>query len=304
MVIHDGQGEDVGNQVTSQHLLAVFPVEIRESDVIQTCISPEKFPAIVVRKIFPDVPNFPQSEKYMKPLQGCNTIALGTSTLFVGVEQSRRVHYAKQPNITIVLTRMSANIVVFLGSQRDGRNAIRVGKVVERCLKKSSELEVTVLDPTDYNVPVVKQPLHFMSDASQAPSWMLEVNTIILNADGYVVVTPEYNCAVSPALSNFMDHFPPSIFKHKPCSIVTYSLGIYGGIRAATLARPHLSEFGMVTLPTQVSIPKVTSHLNDQGEPIGDEGEKVCSKLQKVADEVTWYTLGLKKLKTEQPPPL
>jgi len=39
-----------------------------------------KEPAMVVRNIFPEVPNLPQSVKNKVPLQGSRTMALGLST--------------------------------------------------------------------------------------------------------------------------------------------------------------------------------------------------------------------------------
>ena len=64
-----------------------------------------------------------------------------------------------------------------------------------------------------------------MKDRSAAPAWLLEANQQIEQADGFVIVSSEYNCSLPPALSNMMDHFPPASYRHRPCSIVTYSMG-------------------------------------------------------------------------------
>ena len=37
--------------------------------------------------------------------------------------------------------------------------------------------------------------------------------------------SPEYNRSAPPALTNFLDHFPPSSFSFKPTAIFTYSIG-------------------------------------------------------------------------------
>ena len=72
-----------------------------------------------------------------------------------------------------------------------------------------------------------------------------------------MIVTAEYNCSLPPALTNLLDYFPPASFRqisidriftnnikrswlsfrHKPVSIAAYSMGPFGGIRAAQLAR-------------------------------------------------------------------
>ena len=73
--------------------------------------------------------------------------------------------------------------------------------------------------------PVVRQPYHWMKDKSLAPSWMAVANEDLIAAHGFVVVMSEYNCGVPPALSNLMDHFAPASYRHRPCSVITYSMG-------------------------------------------------------------------------------
>ena len=69
-----------------------------------------------------------------------------------------------------------------------------------------------------------------MPDKSQAPAWMSETSEKLKNTSGFVIVCPEYNCTIPPALTNLLDYFPPPIFRHKPVSLVTYSMGGYACI--------------------------------------------------------------------------
>ena len=75
------------------------------------------------------------------------------------------------------------------------------------------------------DAPLLKQPLHFMPDQSAAPSWMTETLAKIKESAGFVIVSAEYNCTIPPALTNLLDHFPLDAYRHKPASIVTYTLG-------------------------------------------------------------------------------
>lgn len=72
----------------------------------------------------------------------------------------------------------------------------------------------------------VHQPLHFRRDPSQVPEWMTSINEKVKQSNAMVVVTPEYNCGLPPALSSIMDQFPPASYRHKPCGIVCYSMGM------------------------------------------------------------------------------
>ena len=55
-------------------------------------------------------------------------------------------------------------------------------------------------------------------------------------ADGFVVVSGEYNHGIPPALKNLLDHFLEEYF-FRPSAIVSYSAGAFGGVRAAMQLR-------------------------------------------------------------------
>jgi len=67
------------------------------------------------------------------------------------------------------------------------------------------------------NFSVMQQP-------SAASISKEEANQEIQEADGFVIFlsSAEYRNGVHPAIINMMEHFPSS-YRHRPCSIVTYS---------------------------------------------------------------------------------
>merc|ERR1719300_2311643 len=169
---------------------------------------------------------------------------------------------------------------------------LRVARMITKQLEKDGA-KPTLLDPLEVGAPLLAQPLHFMKDQSQAPQWMMDTHKIIQDSQGFVIVTPEYNCSLPPALTNLLDHFPLPSFRHKPASIATYSMGMLGGARAYTVLRPFLSELGMVSLPSIVVIPTI------QNAKIGEEGdvednERVANNTDKMCKELLWYIEALK----------
>jgi len=194
---------------------------------------------------------------------------------------------------------MPANIVVFLGTVRPGRMVERVGTAVKNIVSELG-MEPIVIDPAEHPFEVVKSPIHFMKDPEkEAPEWLLEMNTKIQNADGFIVVSAEYNCGIPPALANVMDHFPPASYRHRPCGIVTYSPGSFGGCRVPLILRPFISELGMVSTPTGVSIPNVHQAIEADGKP----DERIGKNLTKLVKEVGWYADALKTHKGTISPP-
>ena len=76
-------------------------------------------------------------------------------------------------------------------------------------------------------------------------------------SDGFLIVTPEYNCSLPPALTNLLDHFPPASFRHKPASIAAYSMGPFGGFIHVqpTVIMSFLSQvFGPLRWPARSSL--------------------------------------------------
>ncbi|KAK8391888.1 hypothetical protein O3P69_017482 [Scylla paramamosain] len=181
---------------------------------------------------------------------------------------------------------MSLKFLVFLGSTREGRLGENVAKCVVKKLQALSH-QAEMIDPLSLEMDGhLRQPLHFRPDQSQAPEWMKETNGKIQAADGLVVVTPEYNCALPPALTATMDQFPPASYKHKPCGIVSYSVGSFAGVRAAALARPFLSELGMISVPQGCSISEVQGKFTEEGECSDERTDK---RLAKLVNELVWY---------------
>ncbi len=124
------------------------------------------------------------------------------------------------------------NFLVFLGSARDSTppNPARLGlHVARQCEQQVQELGHTVelIDPLSIGLPAAFKP-HFAYAKGSAPEALDVLAGKIERADGYVMVSPEYNHSLSPALLHLLNHFGSSLFAFKPSAIVTYSAGQWG----------------------------------------------------------------------------
>ena len=61
-------------------------------------------------------------------------------------------------------------------------------------------------------------------EAGTAPAAMEAIGDILKAADGFVIVSAEYNHSIPAALKNILDHFQ-SEYLYKPSAIVTYCAG-------------------------------------------------------------------------------
>jgi NAD(P)H-dependent FMN reductase len=126
----------------------------------------------------------------------------------------------------------SMRVLLFLGSTRAGRVGPRVGAWVRGQLQRRGH-DVSTVDPRELassegsggaQVFPMLRP-HFFHAAGQAPPRLEQLAAQVQEADAYVMVTPEYNHAPSPALLETLNHFGGSSFAFKPSCIVTYSAG-------------------------------------------------------------------------------
>jgi NAD(P)H-dependent FMN reductase len=173
--------------------------------------------------------------------------------------------------------------LIFLGSVRNSapprpaRLGVRVSKASIACLNNQfPEHEFELIDALDYPLEPVFKP-QFAYAKGQAPAALDVLAEKIEAADGFVMISPEYNHCMSPALSNLLNHFGSSLFSYKPSAIVTYSAGQWGGMRAAVNMRTFLSELGCLSVSAMIHVPKAQDVFTEDG--LVQEGE----------DQTSWF---------------
>lgn len=94
------------------------------------------------------------------------------------------------------------NFLIFLGSVRTSepphppRLGMRVAQACSAHLSQSGETETKIIDPLDIDAPRGFKPL-FSYRAGQAPQDLQALADLIQKADGFVMVSPEYNHSMS-----------------------------------------------------------------------------------------------------------
>lgn len=143
---------------------------------------------------------------------------------------------------------------------------------------------------------------HFYYGHGKAPEGMEEMARVIQEADSFVVVTAEYNHSVPPGLLSLLDHFGGSKYAFKPCGIVTYSPGPWGGMRAAMALRPILSELGAFSVSALCGFP-MAGDLFEQDGRAKDVEHRMLKQLPKMLGQLEWTALAMIKQKELCPPP-
>ena len=174
----------------------------------------------------------------------------------------------------------------------------RVARLVRKKLEEK-KVDICFIDPHTLSLPILTQPIQMMKDPSLASDSLKKFNEEIIQSDAYVLISAEYNGAICPGLTNCIDYFPPSSYKHKPFSITTYSMGSFGGVIAGSTLRQTISVLGGFPIPGSLVIPDVSKAVSEDG--VGNE--RVEKRAEQMVDTLLWYTEAIKKHKETNPPP-
>jgi NAD(P)H-dependent FMN reductase len=153
-------------------------------------------------------------------------------------------------------TQQVLKTVVFMGSARSvvppWGGDVRLGDRVLEWVKTTVQSRKTVLgDEEITHILSIVDPKEVFAEGGalaeissgelSVPTFFLKelppkaqaLKDLIVDADCFIIISPEYNHVVPPALASVMGHFGGSCYKAKPSAIITYSPGPWGGMRAA-----------------------------------------------------------------------
>lgn len=199
---------------------------------------------------------------------------------------------------------MSLELLVFLGSMRDSTppRPARLGQRVALALQAQLEdagHDVALIDPLALDLHGPFKP-HFSYARGQAPEALDTLAQRIESADGYVMVSPEYNHSMGPALAHLLNHFGSSLYSFKPSVVATYSAGQWGGARAAVSMRTFLSELGCLPVSAMIHVPRAHEVFDEQGRYLdGVDGEEWTGYFNRSLAQLAWWAEAARRQRRE-----
>lgn len=192
---------------------------------------------------------------------------------------------------------MKLVIPVLLGSVRSDRQGIKAARFIVRQLEARGH-EPVLVDPLEKRLPLLDR-MYKEHRPGTAPEVLEDLAALYRRADGFMIVTAEYNQSVPPALKNLLDHFLEEYF-WRPSAILSYSAGRFGGVRAAVALRTILGELGMPSVPSILAIPTIGTALSGDGSTQEAWIEKAASRF---LAEFEWYAEALATKRRAGPTP-
>jgi len=179
------------------------------------------------------------------------------------------------------------SIAIILGSGRQGRMCDVVAEWTSRQLKAAGGFDVQLVDPLR---------LDATAHGRHHEGGHREIAGKLAKAEGFIVVTPEYNHSFTGELKLLLDTFGPE-WRDKPVGFISYG-GISGGLRAVEHLRQVFAELRAVGLRDTVSFAGVWSRFSKDGEL--QDPQKAEEAIAKLLAQLERWTNFLRDTRKRQ----
>ncbi len=153
------------------------------------------------------------------------------------------------------------NIEIIAGSPRKDSVTYRVALFLQKYMSEGTEHNINIIDVRDWAFPLLQQEV--FTSVERAPEELKPLAKRMFEANGFIMVTPEYNGSYTPALKNLFDHFPKQT--HKTFGIVTASPGVMGGMRATQQMQLLINALFGIGSPHMLVTPTVDKKFDELG---------------------------------------
>jgi NAD(P)H-dependent FMN reductase len=160
---------------------------------------------------------------------------------------------------------------------------------LQKLLQEKTEHQVDIIHLKDWNLPAV-QTVFVSVDYTPEPFKPLAKR--MFAADGFILVSPEYNGSYSPSMKNLVDHFPKQ--HHKPFGIVTASPGPLGGIRASQQMQLLVNALFGIASPYLLIVGGVEKKFDAEGNLVD---QSFHNNVHNFITEYLWLAENLVKKK-------
>lgn len=178
-------------------------------------------------------------------------------------------------------------IVVISGTNREGNNSIKVARQVGEIYGEQGA-EARLLDLQRLPAEAFGGRAYTEKPEALRTGFTDEV----LEADGLVVVVPEYNGSFPGILKHFIDLLPfPESFECRPVAFIGLAAGQYGGLRAVEQLQMIFAYRNAHLFNRRVFLPAVYKLLGEDGRLL-DEG--LVARLEEQARRFLEFVGNLK----------
>lgn len=190
-------------------------------------------------------------------------------------------------------------ILIILGSTRQNRFSERPANWIFKEAKKRKDIEVELIDLRDYPLPFFDEAISpSMAKEPYSNENVKKLVKKVNEADGFIVVSPEYNHGYPAVLKNMFDYIYKE-WNRKAIGFVSY--GTVGGARSVEQLRQVAIELQLAPIRQALHIPTqlffdLMMGKNKEENPF----EGLNSQAESFIDQLIWWTKALKNARDKK----
>lgn len=177
----------------------------------------------------------------------------------------------------------NVHILVLCGSAHKVSLNLRVANLVHSTVEASGN-KSTLVHLGEENLSA------FRGYDQPYPKRVKEILRLMMEVDGYVIVSPEYHHTVSAALKNLFEYIDDDkyIIEDRPAALISASIGQFGGVQSQWAIYGMLRTLRVWLVPDELFIPRADEIFLEDGS-ITDKNmrgrvEKLVQRLLRAAE--------------------
>lgn len=188
-------------------------------------------------------------------------------------------------------------ILVIIGSTREGRFSEKPAQWIIDEIQKIDGINAELVDLRDHPLPFYNELKSPKGKNGQYSNRVIQKwSDLVAGADGFIVVTPEYNHGYPAVLKNAFDHLYPE-WNNKAIGFVSYGSAL--GARVIEQLRLVAIELQMAPISRSINIPG-TVYVAAMDLAVAGETkafEPLTEAATNFLNQLVWWTRALKAAK-------
>jgi chromate reductase, NAD(P)H dehydrogenase (quinone) len=175
-------------------------------------------------------------------------------------------------------------LLAFSGSGRVDSYNQKLAKIAAN-EASAAGAEVNLINLADFPMPIFNADL----EQEQGPNEYAQAfKQLLIESDGFLLASPEYNSSFSPLFKNaidwasrsYADDEPPlAAFRNKTAGVMSTSPGAMGGIRGLVMVRMLLGNIGMQVFGRQHCVGGAAKAFDENGQLTKDHDKLAIKNL-------------------------
>lgn len=152
-------------------------------------------------------------------------------------------------------------IEIISSSIREKRESHRLALFLQNWINNNTEANAEIIDLKTYNFPLFNERLSFQTEPHTAA---VEFAKRIDNADGVIIIAPEYNGSFPASLKNVIDLLYNE-WQRKPVVLAPVSVGDMAGAQVAEQLQFVLYKIGALVTKNRFHVGNISTNFNEDG---------------------------------------